>query len=227
MSTENKSIPDWDYSNTKGPANWASLCPEFQLAADYKYQSPIAISNDSVITNQNLDDLKFSYVEQNFVTDFFTHSIHLVPDTFASKLTVNHLTYELQDIHIHMPNEHVINGTIQPLEIHYVHRTPDNQILVLAIFVKASKTATALPNINWQSKQINVFNPASLLPTSLHFYTYSGSLTTPPTSGPVTWILLAEAQKAQPSWLDGIKRSLPQNNIRPLQPLNGRTVEFH
>lgn len=227
MSTAIKAIPDWDYSKTKGPTNWASLCSEFKTAANYKYQSPIAIASNTTITNPNLTELKFAYVKQTFVTDFFTHSIHLVPKTFISKLTVNQITYELQDIHIHMPNEHVINGKIQPLEIHYVHRTPNNQVLVLAIFVSESTTATDLPPIDWQSKGVNTFNPASLLPSSHHFYRYSGSLTTPPTSGPVTWILLAETQTAQPTWLANIKTILPENNIRPLQPLNGRKVEFH
>ncbi|MCM0598702.1 carbonic anhydrase family protein [Periweissella fabalis] len=228
MSTSIETIPFWDYSNTLGPNQWASLCPEFATAAAYQYQSPIAFNTANCLSGSALNSLIINYQEQLFTVDKFTQSIHLVPDTFSNSLQFDNKTYQLQDIHVHMPNEHVIDGVMQPLEIHFVHRNENQEILVMALFVKIGENGPKLPTISWTKDTKLSLNPASLLGPTTHFFNYSGSLTTPPTNGPVTWLLLKDIQTASATWLDSIRQELPcGDNNRPTQPLNGRHVHMY
>lgn len=227
MSNTTPTIPVWDYSDITGPSKWATLCSEFAAAACYQYQSPIAISTNQSSINPELTDLEFSYHQQTFTTKFYTQSLHLVPNEFENELFFNNEIYTLQDIHIHIPNEHIIDDKIRPLEIHYVHRTKQEAVLVLAIFVEINEHAPQLPIIDWTIDATVHLNPSSLLPSTQHFYTYTGSLTTPPTTGPVTWVLLKETQSAQPGWFTKLRNALPHDNARPTQPLNDRTIHFH
>lgn len=225
MTTTISTEPFWDYSATTGPNKWASLCPEFAAAANYPYQSPIAISSSSLSNSKpELKPLQFNYQSQVFISEHFTQSLHLVPAKFINELIFNDQSYTLQDIHLHMPNEHIINGIEQPLEIHYVHRTQNNDVLVVAIFFEQNDQANPLTLIDWREEAQFEFNPADLLPDTSNYYTYSGSLTTPPTIGPVTWVLIDDVQTAQPTWIQAIESQLPAANARPVQPLNGRPV---
>lgn len=228
MSTPIETIPFWDYTGTTGPEYWASICPEFATAAAYQYQSPIAVDTATCLAGNTQSSLLLDYQSQTFMVDTFTQSIHLVPTEFSNTLTFQNKIYSLQDIHVHMPNEHVIDGIMQPLEIHFVHRTRDQEVLVLGLFVKVGENGPTLPTLNWTQGATVVFNPADLLGATNHYFNYSGSLTTPPTTGPVNWVLLKDIQIAPATWLDAIRQSLPCGaNNRPTQPLNGRHVHVY
>lgn len=228
MSNQIETVPFWDYSTTAGPEQWASICPEFTTAAAYQYQSPIAFDTANCLSGNSLTALEINYQAQEFTVDTFTQSIHLVPTDFTNSLVFSGQTYTLQDIHVHMPNEHVIDGVMQPLEIHFVHRNAAQEPLVMGLFVKAGTNGPTLPNLNWHKGITLTFNPADFLGATSHYFNYSGSLTTPPTNGPVTWVLLKDIQIAAPTWLDAIRQALPcANNNRPAQPLNGRHIDAY
>lgn len=216
--------PFWDYSDEYGAKKWELLSFEFSEAAKYKYQSPIDINSKNIFTNSNLKELIFNYQKQQFKVEYFTQSIHLVPLDFINELSFGDKIYHLQDIHVHMPSEHTIDGLHKPLEIHFVHRTKNNEVLVLGALFKEGTITKKLPAINWQINSQLEFNPLEFLPKNKSFYTYSGSLTTPPTSGPVTWILLSEMTSIEDSWLSNLKENLGKDNFRPVQPLKDRKI---
>uniref|UniRef100_A0A8C5WQW4 Alpha-carbonic anhydrase domain-containing protein n=1 Tax=Laticauda laticaudata TaxID=8630 RepID=A0A8C5WQW4_LATLA len=78
------------------------------------------------------------------------------------------------------------------------------------------------------------FNPSTLLPPGKRYWTYAGSLTTPPLHESVTWIVLKEAIQISEKQMEKFRsllftteedEKIPMvNNFRPPQPLKGRVV---
>lgn len=219
-------LPTWDYSQTHGPANWDKLCATFAKAAQYTYQSPISLSTAQATPVAQPDPLVVTYHAQMFKIVRFTQSVHFVPTTAASSLEFNGQTYHLTDIHFHLPSEHILDGQRYPLEIHLVHRNAQRQGVVFATMVTVTNdTILPMPNTDWSLESNVVFDPTIFLPTDQHALQYTGTLTTPPTRGPVTWLVMQNSLPMPHAWFQHIKQLAPiANNARPLQPRFGRPI---
>lgn len=222
--------PNWNYTDL-GPNKWADICPAFNQANRFQYQSPINIPIDfltkqhqSVVSSASTSQLALNYFEDTFKPVIFNHSLHLLPTSHEQTITFNEITYRLDDIHIHLPSEHVLDNQTFPLEIHLVHRNSFGQAAVIAVFVQPDTQSVApFEKINTVFK----LDATTLLPNLEHYFSYIGSLTTPPTKGPINWIILPTPKMLNVPWLRTFKQLVPIANNRPIQPSHGRPIIYH
>ncbi len=148
----------------------------------------------------------------------------------GSAITWRGKTYGLRQVHFHTPAETLVDGEHHPLETHFVFETDALELLVLAVFVNEGRENRAFARVlqsaepeESPAKPFPAFDPLPLLPKSLHHYSFLGSLTTPPFSEPVQWIVLSQPVEASKAQLEAAEVILG-DNTRPLQALNGREI---
>ena len=149
----------------------------------------------------------------------------------GNTLTVNSRTYTLKQFHFHVPSENQIKGRTFPMEAHFVHLDENRQPLVLAVLYEAGKTNDRLAPI-WnvmpmKEGKVNLdkaFDAGTLLPKRLNYYRFAGSLTPPPCSEGVSWLVLKTYDHIDQAQAEKFTRAIGSHNSRPVQPLNARVV---
>lgn len=200
-------------------------------------QSPIDIRAEDVVVVDQLPALNFAYSKNTPLTVINTGSpgeeatIRAVVPAGAGQLTVDGVTYKLLQFHWHTPSEHLIEGVGTPLEMHLVHQAADESLLVVAVFIvqgerkpELDKIFANLPGTAGQTTAVAGFNLRKLLPEDLASFRYTGSLTTPPFTEGVKFVVLEEAVEMSRQQIEGFLQLFPEGNSREVQPLNGRTV---
>ena len=216
----------WSYSGEEGPENWENLSPAFKDAIG-DAQSPIDISEE-----RKKNEVEFFYKDGDFFILNNGHTLQLTPgDKKESYIVVDETRYNLQQLHFHTPSEHTLNGVPAPMEIHFVHGDDKGRLAVMGLFVDegpenemlALAWSVAPTKAGETTKIEKPFLLTSLLPQNLDGIRYNGSLTTPPTTEGVSWIILREhgtAGAGQIRWFT----DLIGKNARPTQPLNRRIL---
>ncbi len=221
----------WTYDGETGPKHWAEI--EKQSDCNGKRQSPINIIDKDVIVDDSLKPLDIHYS-----TDVKIHGItnngHSIQYDFEKGdfIVLNDNKYELKQIHFHEASEHTINGIRYPLEIHLVHINKD-KIVVLAILAKEGESSEPftflekyLPIYSGETKLLDAeFDLNLKLPTDKGYYTYNGSLTTPPCTQNVTWFVCKAPITVSVSQVKQLQELMPLNNYRDEQPINERVVK--
>jgi carbonic anhydrase len=219
----------WSYAGSGGPSHWAQLDPKNAACVAHS-QSPIEIDTRDVRETQ-LSKLKFNYrsAPLRIVDNGHTIQVNYPP---GSSLTVNGKHYELIQFHFHRPSEEVVDGKRFAMVAHLVHRDAQGELAVVAVPLQAGR-ANALIETLWQNipkdkkKEVDLsavkIDAATLLPATLGYYTYSGSLTTPPCSEGVRWFVLKTPSSVSDREI-GIFAARYPNNARPIQSRNGRQV---
>jgi carbonic anhydrase len=220
----------WSYQGSTGPAKWATLEHEYETCGTGKAQSPIDIQ-DAVAKKSDLPPIVFDYKPSplKIIDNGHTIQVNYAP---GSSITVEGKRYELVQFHFHKPSEERINGRSFDMVAHLVHRDQDGHLAVVAVLLKKGG-ANRLVQTLWDAlprkkdeeevKSVEV-NAADLLPSDKSaYYTFTGSLTTPPCSEDVTWFVLKSPMVVSE---DEIIRfgHLYSMNARPTQPLNGREI---
>lgn len=217
----------WGYQNENGPDHWGSITQDFQLCATGKNQSPIDIKKASKTTLSHLD-LGFKAGPQTVINN--GHSIQ-VNVSEGNTLKLDDELYTLNQFHFHSPSENEINGKHFPLEMHLVYKADSGDLAVLAVMFKTGDENKALSSV-WahlpqkEGEQSMLTAPVSvknLIPSVLNHYRFSGSLTTPPCSEGVTWMVFEKQLQASEQQIQTFKTLIHDNN-RPVQPINGRVV---
>lgn len=202
-------------------------------------QSPIDIQAADLTIVDNLPALYFNYDTDVALTVVNTGS----PDEFATvravvpagegKLRVNGVNYNLLQFHWHTPSEHLIEGRSFPLEMHFVHQADDGSgsFLVVAVLLEhgprhaeLEKIFGHLPASAGQSTAVGGFDLTKLLPAGRESFRYTGSLTTPPFTEGVQFVVLADSARVSKGQIGAFLSLFPEGNSREPQPLNGRTV---
>ena len=220
----------WSYSGKTGPQNWSELQPEFGTCATGQRQSPINI--DDVYTLQGpAEALQFNYQPSNavVVNNGHTIQVNLQGD---NTLTVRGTTYKLVQFHFHTPSEEQVNYRNYAMVVHLVHRSAEGQLAVVAVLLEPG-VASPLINKVWTYMPLDVNDtvrtPAGLidlnelLPKDQRYYQFMGSLTTPPCTEGVLWMVLKQPMQVSPAQLRLFQQLYP-NNARPVQPLNNRPI---
>lgn len=221
----------WGYSGKLGPEYWHTLCDWFSVGAKYPYQSPINLSKNlitSVLTN---GAVTFCYKKEEFTEKEFKNTFHFVSPNTESYVVFEDENYYLTDIHFHTPSEHTFDGAHCPLEFHLVHMNNLGDNLVVAclftITTDENKFSKKQGAVEWNSETHQQwFNPMVFLPEQKSYFHYLGSLTTPPTKGPVHWFVFDTVQKMDRDFFEGMDEGLLPFNNRPVQSLNGRKIYF-
>lgn len=206
-------------------------------AARAQEQSPIDLrAEDAVLVHANeLARLHFDYSSRATLEVVNTGS----PDEFATVranvpagaggLTVEGVKYELLQFHWHTPSEHRVAGEEFPMEMHLVHQGPGGSLLVVGIFLREGhrhgeleKVFADLPD-EGETTSVAGFKLSRLLPGDRRSLRYRGSLTTPPFTEGVSWVVLADPLDVPGELIDAFQTLFPDGNSREPQPLNGRT----
>ncbi len=216
----------WGYTSEKGPGTWASLSDDYALCGEGKQQSPIDIASSTVSKEEGTDTLKFNYADTDFEIEDTGHSIEFLDSDQSNSITFNGVEYKLQQIHFHNESENTIDGIHYPLEAHFVHTDVDGQNLVLSVMFDIGEEnqvlADSFDNVGGET----TFNPVDLLPQTTSYYTFTGSLTTPPCSEDVTWIVFDQVLTLSGEQLAAFVNNY-SNNYRPVQDLNSRTITYN
>lgn len=225
--SKEKEFAHWGYDEDLGPKNWAELDERFAICESGLNQSPINITNP---IDAQLSPLLFQG-ESKATT--FVNNGHTVQVNFASGsyLTIEGKKYSLKQIHFHTPSENQIDGKSYPMEAHLVHADSYNNLAVVGIMFEESEDNIVLNKLlrnlpeNADESQ-NVKSEVlgyEILPELREYYTYSGSLTTPPCSEGVRWVVLKTPVEISKSQLNDFKNVMPINN-RPIQNTNSRYI---
>ena len=220
----------WSYKGEHGPDHWAEVSPQYATCKVGKHQSPIDIRGASAA---DLPAVDFSYAPAplEIVDNGHTIEVDYAPGSF---ITVGGKRYDLVQFHFHHPSEERIAGQPFPLVAHLVHRGADGKLAVVAVLFKEGAPNPVLEGV-WEHLPAGEGPPhviqgatvdaSRLLPADHRYYTFTGSLTTPPCTEDVTWFVLAtqvELSKAQ----EATFAARYPSNARPVQPLNGREVRM-
>lgn len=222
---------DWNYQGETGPEHWPEIVPN---ACAGEHQSPIDIINP--IVNEALKPLDIHYSDKTSIHDV-TNNGHSIQFNFepGDYIMVNGVKYLLKQFHFHEPAEHTINGVRFPLVLHLVHMSQDNHYAVIAIMGKEAPTNNKvytfldehLPIQVNETKAIDQnFNMNDLFPQNKAYFTYTGSLTTPPCTEGVTWFILQNPISVSLEMIQDLHDLMPVNNYRNLQPLHNRKIEM-
>lgn len=222
----------WSYSGATGPEHWRELSPEFALCKEGKQQAPIDIIHPQ---SAHLPILQF---ESHTVPLKIIDNGHTIRQNYISgsgnTIPVGERTYELQQFHFHHPSEEATNGKHYEMVTHLVYGDKDGHLAVVGVLVKEGKPNPLISTLwsNLPSEKLKerasdavVVNAIELLPAKHTYYTYLGSLTTPPCTEGVTFYILDTPMEFSKEQIGKFAEFYP-DNARPAQPLNGRVVEY-
>lgn len=222
----------WSYEGDTSPEHWAELDQLFTTCSTGTAQSPVNILHDKVKTDETLSPLKVEYSPSPVSIINNGHTIQVNLNNQNNKLTVEGKTYILQQFHFHLPSEHEVDGKHAEMELHLVHKSEDGSLAVLGVMIQSGSENTVLNKL-WsvlpaeESEQETVvdgpFDPAGLLPADLHSFRYQGSLTTPPCTEGVQWIVLENPVTWSGEQIGKFAAIFPHDN-RPVQPLGSREI---
>lgn len=218
----------FEYEGEHGPSHWGELC-EGYASCDGTVQSPIDIVGATV--DNTLSAINHTY------TSSATHMLnngHTVQFTYdsGSSITLNGTTYNLLQFHFHTASEHHVGGASYPMEVHLVHKddVTGNLAVIGILFEEGAENPllqtflSHLPQAEDDTYEAaDTYDVSSFLPADTHYYTYSGSLTTPPCSEIVTWIVMKEPIVASLEQVHAFEDIMHENN-RPVQDLHGRSI---
>lgn len=217
----------WSYDGETGPAHWAALNPEYAVCGTGQEQSPVMIP---AAAEPAATELVVSYRPGVVRIENNGHTISVAPDS-GSGIRVDDVRYALQQLHFHAQSEHGIADRHAPMEVHFVHRDSTGRLAVIGVLIRAGPEnaayapllANAPQNAAAPAALSNVpVDPSALLPANHTHWRYTGSLTTPPCSEGVTWLVMRDAITLSAAQIVSFTAFFP-NNSRPVQPLGART----
>ncbi|WP_392564806.1 carbonic anhydrase family protein [Orbus wheelerorum] len=218
----------WGYEGNELPENWAQLSPEYQMCGLGKNQSPVNISG---AIEAQIGQLKTHYGQTSGEIVNNVHTVQITEKNPNDYVIVNGERYDLIQFHFHSPSENKINGKSYPMEGHFVHANKNGDLLVMAVmFDEGAENTSAEQLLSLLSEEENKptnfdnINISSFLPKDKSYYRFSGSLTTPPCSEGVTWIVLKHPMTLSKTEIDKFSHAFKHHNNRPIQPLNGRII---
>jgi carbonic anhydrase len=229
----------WGYEHEDGPPHWCDLDPANSECCEGKEQSPIDIQTAKVVSAHPAK-LELVYPQSTFsvVNNGHTVQANLQVDKAKCGLSLGGVSYELKQFHMHTPSEHTLNGKHSPLEIHLVHQSADGNLAVVGLMVEPGEANGELEKV-WrlapeQKGEGGIavgVNLGNVLPEAHSNYRYPGSLTTPPCSEHVQWIVMQTPITMSEEQIMKLEAmftgpEFPEGNARPVQPVGARRVEI-
>jgi len=220
-------LPHWTYSGSAGPDAWATLCPEFSDCAGLN-QSPVNLTG---FVEAELTPVTINY--QAGGSEILNNG-HTIQVNYAagSSINLDGITFALKQFHFHSPSENLIEGKSFAMEMHLVHSDTDGNLAVIAIMFNEGTENEALAEI-WQlmpakagdkSSLTALFAAIELLPQNRDFYRFNGSLTTPPCTEGVRWVVMKTPVAASQDQFAAFTGVMQHPNNRPVQAINARLI---
>lgn len=218
----------WSYEGEGGPTRWGKIDPANSKCDTGERQSPIDIRDGIRV---DLEPVMFDYkpVRFNVVDNSHTIQVNLGA---GNSITLLGRRYDLMQFHFHKPSEEHVNGVGYDMVVHLVHKDMDGKLVELAVLVQQGK-ANSLVQTIWNymplEKNDTVQPPGTIdlnqiLPVNRQYYTYMGSLTTPPCTENVLWIVFKEPIELSQDQISIFSRMYSMN-ARPIQNSPGRLIK--
>jgi len=222
--------PHWTYEGEEGPDHWGELIAEYRMCSEGKNQSPVDLVAD---VHTELPELVFDYystpVDQ--INNGHTIQQNIRPGSFL-RIPDRGASAELKQFHFHSPSEHKIDGRSFAMEVHFVHVNKEGAYFVVGVMIAEGKEHPVLKQM-WSFMPENPgdtsvesigIEETNLLPPTREYFTYGGSLTTPPCSEGVKWIVLKTPIEASAEQIATFKSRVGEVTNRPIQPPNARLI---
>ncbi|MGF6273437.1 carbonic anhydrase [Massilia sp. UYP11] len=218
----------WTYEGEFGPENWSKINTGWAACNAGNRQSPIDLRDGIKV---DLEQITFDYHPSSFneIDNGHTIQVNVAGGNF---LSVGGTTYELQQFHFHRPGEERINGKGTEMVVHLVHKSYDNKIAILAVLLERGDANPLIQTV-WNNLPLEkhmmvtpsiVLDVSEILPARRDYFTYMGSLSEPPCTENVLWLVMKQPMTASPQQMALFSRLYPFNS-RPVQPGNGRMVK--
>ena len=220
---EEKHVAHWDYEGEMGPEHWGK---EFPTCGKGKSQAPLNIKGP-------FEKVRFSvapdYKQGQLKIVNNGHTIQVnVP--VGSKIRIDGRAYDLLQFHFHRPSEEHIDGKPSAMVVHFVHKSPEGELAVLAVMLREGNENPGIKTLWTHAPKSEgpevvpdgvMFNPANLLPREMDFFHYDGSLTTPPCTEKVKFFILKSQVNIGKEQVTDFPFKM---NARPIQAPNGRPI---
>jgi len=218
----------WGYSGTEGPEHWGDLDPRFNRCKTGRMQTPVDLVNR---VDASLPPIAFRYRPGGRAEVNNGHTIQVDYED-GSSIRLDGREYRLKQFHFHSPSENHIDGKEFPMEAHLVHADDEGHLAVIAVMFEEGpeNLALAMPWAAMPTKPSHRVELATqvsaeaLLPANRDYYRFEGSLTTPPCSEGVHWLVMKHPVSASHGQLAKFARTIGHPNNRPIQALNARVI---
>ncbi len=219
----------WAYAGLGAPENWSKIKPGYSLCGTGKRQSPIDIRGGIKV---DLEPIKFDYRPTEFRIIDNGHTVQVEVGE-GNSIMVMGRSYPLVQFHFHRPSEERINGKTYDMVVHLVHKDYDNSLAVIAVLMEKGMEHPIIQTLwNYMPLEVGmesqppnvVIDLNRLLPEKRDYFTYMGSLTTPPCTENVLWMVFKNPVQVSPEQI-GIFSRLYPNNARPVQPTHDRLIK--
>ncbi|WP_333853521.1 carbonic anhydrase [Leclercia sp.] len=220
----------WSYEGEGSPEHWGNLDEAWKTCQSGKNQSPI---NIDATLNAHLAPLETHYTDGPTTLVNNGHTIQAgEKEGTRDTILLDGQTWTLQQFHFHAPSENTIHGKKYAMEMHLVHSNAEGEIAVVAVMFDRGAKNQELEKL-WRKMPAQPEQSATLpthldlnklLPDDKTFWRFSGSLTTPPCSEGVTWIVLKHPLTLSADQLEKFSHTMHHTNNRPVQSLHGRIV---
>lgn len=218
----------WGYGKNNGPDVWGQLSSCYCLCSEGKNQSPINIAE---AVKAKLPEISFNYQPTTLKLLNNGNTIEIQYDE-GSWIEIEGIKYTLQQFHFHSPGEHTVENKVFDMEMHLVHKNNEGVIAVIGVMINKGDENKIFSPV-WKTLPINAgeirnisdesINVDDMLPISRFSYRYEGSLTTPPCSEGVKWLVLTTPIEMSETQIKKFRAIIHKNN-RPIQPINGRKL---
>ncbi|ASK28569.1 carbonic anhydrase [Neisseria chenwenguii] len=219
----------WSYSGHKSPEYWGDLDTAYTACKTGLNQSPVDLSQPAAVTDKS--SLQYRHVRTVYKLENNGHTLEAKPEGKPQFIMLNGKKFQFKQFHFHTPSEHTFKGKYFPMEAHFVHQNEKGELAVLGVVFKAGKTNPALTPLTakllksgQETKLAQALDIGSLFPKNPRHFHLNGSLTTPPCSEGVNWIVFETPVEAGKAQIEAMEKIIGQKNNRPIQPLNARVV---
>jgi carbonic anhydrase len=221
----------WEYEGKRGELAWGRLDPAYQACSKGHEQSPIDIRGAHL--NKALQPIEFHYIAGSLRLENDGHTIlaHVNPGSY---IVTGGVRYDLVEFDFHHPGEEAVHGKLSDMSVHLVHRSADGKLAILAVrLVEDAGNPNAVLAALWPhlpktagatEKVEEMVSAGGLLPADRGYWTYTGSLTTPPCTEGVRWFVFEQDLSVSRDQLH-VFASLFRVNSRGLQDAHGRRIE--
>ncbi|MGB4765461.1 MAG: surface-adhesin E family protein [Rugosibacter sp.] len=219
---------NWSYEGDTGPAHWAKLSKDYALCATGKRQSPIDIQDGIKV---DLEEIVFDY-KPTPVRIVDTGRAVRVNVASGLGLRVSGKQYELMYFNFHYPAEQRMAGRLYDMEVQLVHKNSEGQLAVVALLLEQGLEHPLIQSVlnnlpldqDIEMTPAEVMDIGKLLPEKRTYWTYMGSLSRPPCTEGVLWMVFKQPIQVSAAQVAIFSR-LYRHNVRPLQPAHNRMIK--
>ena len=218
----------WDYGGSGGPDTWGRLTPEFSKCSTGTRQSPIDIRDGIKV---ELEPVQFDYKPSGFRVIDTGRTVQVNVDA-GNSIEVMGRRYDLVQFHFHRPSEERVDGKQFDMVVHLVHKDMEGRLAVVAVLLDRGAAQPLIQSV-WNNLPLEkgdevpartLLNLNDLLPPERSYFTYMGSLTTPPCSEGVLWMVMKQPVPISADQIGIFARLYPMN-ARPIQSASGRLIK--